>query len=165
MPTPLPPAATVDLRPKMGDIRDTDEIGVEIGPDLISGALDGARGLGPRINNLRLHIARSLGVILPEVRITDAPALDGGEPASRIYTVRTFDPATETIELDVDVVPTDAVLEEGHRLRVDVYAGSVPRYLATVPDLVKTRFGKQTVLLSPEQPSYVSLQIVGDPGW
>ncbi len=71
----------------------------------------------------------------------------------------------ETIELDVDVVPTDALLEEGHRLRVDVYAGSVPRYLATVPDLVKTRFGKQTVLLSPERPSYVSLQIVGDPGW
>ncbi|TWS20758.1 CocE/NonD family hydrolase [Tsukamurella asaccharolytica] len=71
----------------------------------------------------------------------------------------------ETIELDIDVVPTDALLEEGHRLRVDVYAGSVPRYLATVPDLLKTRFGKQTVLFSPDRPSYVSLQIVGDPGW
>lgn len=71
----------------------------------------------------------------------------------------------EIIELDIDVVPTDALIDEGHRLRVDVYAGSVPRYLATVPDLVRTRFGKQTVLLSPEQPSYVSLQMVGDPGW
>ena len=34
------------------------------------------------------------------MRLT-VPALDGSEPASRIYTVRTFDPATETIELDV----------------------------------------------------------------
>ncbi|GLS81536.1 flagellar biosynthesis protein FlhA [Paracoccus marinus] len=84
---PLPPAAPVDLRPKMGDILDTDEIGVEIGPDLITAALDGARGLGPRINNLRLHIARSLGVILPEVRITDAPALDGGDYIIRIHGV------------------------------------------------------------------------------
>ena len=40
---PLPEAAPVDTRPRMGDILDTDEIGVEIGPDLISGALDGAR--------------------------------------------------------------------------------------------------------------------------
>lgn len=84
---PLPEAAPVDTRPRMGDILDTDEIGVEIGPDLISGALDGARGLGPRINNLRLHIARSLGVILPEVRITDAPALDGGDYVIRIHGV------------------------------------------------------------------------------
>ncbi|WP_019201725.1 CocE/NonD family hydrolase [Tsukamurella sp. 1534] len=74
-------------------------------------------------------------------------------------------PPGETIELDVDVVPTDALLDEGHRLRIDVYAGSVPRYLATLPDLARTRLGKQTVLLSPDQPSYVSLQFVGDPGW
>ncbi|BDH59622.1 hypothetical protein MTP03_45610 [Tsukamurella sp. PLM1] len=71
----------------------------------------------------------------------------------------------ETIELDIDVVATDALLDEGHRLRVDVYAGSVPRYLVTVPDLLKTRFGRQTVLLSPDRPTYVSVQIVGDPGW
>ncbi|WP_371823260.1 FHIPEP family type III secretion protein [Paracoccus sp. Z118] len=60
---------------------------VEIGPDLIASALDGARGLGPRINNLRLHIARSLGVILPEVRITDALSLDGGDYVIRIHGV------------------------------------------------------------------------------
>ncbi|GAA1005987.1 CocE/NonD family hydrolase [Nocardiopsis tropica] len=71
----------------------------------------------------------------------------------------------ETIELDVDVVATDALIEEGHRLRVDVYAGSVPRYLATLPDLARTRLGRQDVLLRPDRPSYVSLQLVGDPGW
>lgn len=39
---------------------------------------------------------------LPNLAVRlSVPALDGGEPASRIYTVRTFDPATETIELDV----------------------------------------------------------------
>ena len=54
---------------------------------MIRAVLDGARGLGPRINNLRLHIARSLGVILPEVRITDAPALDGGDYVIRVHGV------------------------------------------------------------------------------
>lgn len=39
---------------------------------------------------------------LPNLAVRLAvPALDGGEPASRIYTVRAFDPTTETIELDV----------------------------------------------------------------
>ncbi len=39
---------------------------------------------------------------LPNLAVRLAvPAIDGDEPASRIYTVRSFDPATETIELDV----------------------------------------------------------------
>lgn len=57
---------------RIGDVLDTDEICVEIGGDLITPALDQSRGLGCRISNLRIFIARSFGVILPEVRITDA---------------------------------------------------------------------------------------------
>ncbi|MDF3607267.1 flagellar biosynthesis protein FlhA [Paracoccus sp. DMF-8] len=57
--------------PRIGDLLDTDEIGVEISASLISSALDEGRGLGARINNLRNHIAKAYGLILPDVRITD----------------------------------------------------------------------------------------------
>lgn len=57
--------------PRIGDLLDTDEIGVEISVSLISSALDEGRGLGARINNLRNHIAKAYGLILPDVRITD----------------------------------------------------------------------------------------------
>lgn len=76
-----------ELRPRLGDVLDTDEICVEIGTDLISAALDQTRGLGGRINNLRIHMARSYGVILPEVRITDGFGLAGGEYVIRVQGV------------------------------------------------------------------------------
>jgi len=79
---PAPPA-----RPRIGDVLDTDEICVEIGADLIAAALDPTRGLGGRINNLRIHIARSYGIILPEVRITDAIGGAPGEYVIRIHGV------------------------------------------------------------------------------
>ena len=67
------PAERVAAR--IGDVLDTDEITVEIGGDLIPAALDQTHGLGCRITNLRIFIARSYGVILPEVRITDEDTL------------------------------------------------------------------------------------------
>ncbi|WP_022706011.1 flagellar biosynthesis protein FlhA [Paracoccus zeaxanthinifaciens] len=75
------PAASI------GDVLDTDEISVEIGSDLIVVALDQARGLGSRIQNLRIHIARSFGLILPDVRITDTDDLSPGDYQIRIQGV------------------------------------------------------------------------------
>lgn len=71
------PAPEDDARPaaRIGDVLDTDEISVEIGADLVLMALDQGRGLGSRITNLRIHIARSYGLILPDVRITDTDDL------------------------------------------------------------------------------------------
>lgn len=74
---PLAPPLETAARPaaRMGDVLDTDEISVEIGADLVLTALDQARGLGSRITNLRIHVARSFGLILPDVRITDTDDL------------------------------------------------------------------------------------------
>lgn len=72
---------------RIGDLLDTDEISVEISPALVVGALDEARGLGSRITNLRKHVARSFGLILPDVRITDGKELPGGEYLIRIHGV------------------------------------------------------------------------------
>ncbi|WP_299846820.1 flagellar biosynthesis protein FlhA [uncultured Paracoccus sp.] len=81
-------AGTPELAPaRIGDLLDTDEISVEIGTALVLTALDPARGLGARIANLRIHIARSYGLILPDVRITDDPSLPGGDYQIRIQGV------------------------------------------------------------------------------
>lgn len=71
-------------------------------------------------------------------------------------------PADEAIRIDVDLVPTDAVLQPGHRLRVDVYAASLPRYLTLVPDLIKARGRRhQRLVLDPDHPSHLTL-LAGD---
>lgn len=84
-----PASETAAPRPaaRIGDVLDTDEIGVEIGSDLVLVALDPARGLGSRITNLRIHIARAFGLILPDVRITDTDDLPPGDYQIRIQGV------------------------------------------------------------------------------
>ncbi|MFT3716888.1 MAG: CocE/NonD family hydrolase [Gordonia sp. (in: high G+C Gram-positive bacteria)] len=73
-------------------------------------------------------------------------------------------PADEPVRIDVDLVATDAVLAPGHRLRVDVYAASLPRYLTIVPDLIKARGRRQHLVLDPNKPSYLSFLSDGDLG-
>lgn len=70
-------------------------------------------------------------------------------------------PPDEPVRIDVDLVPTDAVLEPGHRLRVDVYAASFPRYLTVVPDLIKARGRRQRLVLDERHPSYLTFQSGG----
>ncbi|MEZ5210283.1 MAG: CocE/NonD family hydrolase [Gordonia sp. (in: high G+C Gram-positive bacteria)] len=73
-------------------------------------------------------------------------------------------PADEPVRIDVDLVPTDAVLAPGHRLRVDVYAASLPRYLTIVPDLIKARGRRQQLVLDPNKPSYLTFLADGELG-
>lgn len=73
-------------------------------------------------------------------------------------------PTDEPVRIDVDLVPTDAVLKPGHRLRVDVYAASLPRYLTIVPDLIKARGRRQQLVLDPNKPSYLTFLTDGDLG-
>lgn len=82
-----PEPAPEVLAARIGDVLDLDEIAVEIGSDLVAPALDEGRGLGARIANLRIHVARTWGVILPDVRITDAPDLAPGAYVIRIHNV------------------------------------------------------------------------------
>ncbi|WP_143965743.1 CocE/NonD family hydrolase [Gordonia zhaorongruii] len=73
-------------------------------------------------------------------------------------------PPDEPVRIDIDMVPTDAILQPGHRLRVDVYAASLPRYLTIVPDLIKARRRRQQLVLDPDKPSYLTFQTDGDLG-
>ncbi|MGH3804731.1 MAG: CocE/NonD family hydrolase C-terminal non-catalytic domain-containing protein, partial [Pseudonocardiaceae bacterium] len=71
----------------------------------------------------------------------------------------------EVTPVDINFVPTDAVLAPGHRLRVDVYAGSVPRYLPLGPVLADSQLKPQHVALSPDRPSFLNLPLVGAQAW
>jgi flagellar biosynthesis protein FlhA len=71
----------------MGDVLDLDDIHVEFSPDLVNMALDPGTGLDVRISNMRNHIAQNFGLVLPEIRLTDAPALPTGTYSILIHGV------------------------------------------------------------------------------
>ena len=80
--------AAAPARGRLGDALDLDEIGVQFAPDLVAMVLDPATGLDARIGNMRTHVARSYGLVLPEVRLTDDAGLPSGGYAIRIQGVR-----------------------------------------------------------------------------
>ena len=71
----------------MGDVLDLDEIHVQFAPDLVPMVLDQTLGLDGRIANIRAHVAREFGLILPEIRLTDNVNLPHGSYAILIHGV------------------------------------------------------------------------------
>ncbi|MQY30178.1 CocE/NonD family hydrolase [Nocardia aurantia] len=67
--------------------------------------------------------------------------------------------------IDIEVAAAHAVLQPGHRLRVDVYASTFPKGLSPLPVLLDTGLLAQHLLLDPAAPSFVHLPVNGDPGW
>ena len=74
-------------------------------------------------------------------------------------------PVGTPIVLDIDILTTEAVIATGHRLRVDVFATDTPRFIPILPDLVRTRLRKQDISIDPQDPSYLVVPILGEPGW
>ena len=112
----------------IGDILDVDEIHVEFAPDLVNMVLDPGTGLDVRIDNMRRHIASGFGIILPEIRLTDAPALETG-----IYLIRIHGVEVARGELNPDLVlalmPDDhASLPGGRDVTEPVY-GAPARWI------------------------------------
>lgn len=71
----------------IGDVLALDDIHLEFAPDLVNMVLDPGTGLDVRIANMRTHIARVYGLILPEIRLTDEPSLSPGTYVIRIQGV------------------------------------------------------------------------------
>lgn len=85
---PTIPDAEPELKPmSLGDVLDLDEIHVKFAPDLVPMVLDPAVGLDARITNMRNHVMRNFGLILPEIRLTDEAGLERGEYAILIQGV------------------------------------------------------------------------------
>ena len=76
-----------EVETPLGDVLELDDIHVEFAPDLVNMVLDPGTGLDVRIANMRRHVAKVFGVILPEIRLTDEHALPPGTYVVRIQGV------------------------------------------------------------------------------
>ncbi|MCA8927214.1 MAG: flagellar biosynthesis protein FlhA [Alphaproteobacteria bacterium] len=79
---PLP-----DRQKTLGDYMEVDEIRVEFAKGLIPLVMDDHSGLVNRVASMRRTIAIDLGFIIPDVRLTDNPSLDGDRYRIRVQGV------------------------------------------------------------------------------
>lgn len=113
----------------MGDVLDLDDIHVEFAPDLVAMVLDPGTGLDARIANMRKHVATSFGLILPEIRLTDQPALDVGTYRVRIQGVEQATGALNP-EMVLALLPDNPeALPPGHDVTEPVY-GAPARWIS-----------------------------------
>jgi len=126
VPEPDPEAPA--RRPSLGDMLDFDEIHVEFSPSLIKMVVDPATGLDIRIANMRMHIATTFGVILPEIRLTDDPALPGGSYRIRLLGI---EKARDTLQPDrvLALLADDGQAPDGSDVKEPVY-GAPARWIA-----------------------------------
>lgn len=113
----------------IGDLLDLDDIHVEFAPDLVAMVLDPTTGLEVRIENIRNHVAKTFGIILPEIRLTDDAALPVGTYVIRIQGVeqaRDFLDADQALALLTDDIPE---LPAGKDVKEPVY-GAPARWMS-----------------------------------
>lgn len=63
------------------------------------------------------------------------------------------------VTLDVGLLPTEARIPAGHRLRIDVFAMNAPRGVPLRPLLNESGLKPQHIVLDPAQPSFVNLPL------
>ena len=73
---------------KIGDSIHSDEIHLEVAPDLVQMVLIGDQGFESRIDKIRRYIAEEYGFVLPPIRMTDNPTIGKNEYRIRIQGVR-----------------------------------------------------------------------------
>lgn len=106
----------------LGDILELDDIRIQFSPDLVDMILDPGTGLDARIDNMRTFLAESFGFLLPDVRLSDDPALP-----PRTYVVEIMGVERARANLFPDhflALPSadgDLDLLEGHRVSEPVY--------------------------------------------
>lgn len=85
---PKDDAAALPKPAKIGDSIYSDEIHLEVAPDLVNLVLIGENGFESRIDKIRRYIAEEYGFVLPPIRMTDNPTLKKNEYRIRIQGVR-----------------------------------------------------------------------------
>jgi flagellar biosynthesis protein FlhA len=125
---PTMPVAPLAER-SMGDLLDLDDIHVEFAPDLVAMVLDPATGLEARIGNMRSHVVRAFGLILPEIRLTDDTTLQSGGYRIRIQGVEVAQDRLFPAQVLALTGEGGADLPEGVDVREPVY-GSAARWVS-----------------------------------
>ena len=65
----------------------------------------------------------------------------------------------KAVAVDIGLLPTEALIKAGHRLRVDVFAMNLPRGLPLRPLLNASQLKPQHIQLDPDNPSFVNLPV------
>lgn len=142
----------------MGDILDLDDIHVEFAPDLVNMVLDPGIGLDARIANMRRHVARRYGLVLPEIRLTDDPGLPGGSYVIRVQGVEraraTLHP-DQVLALDPEANPD---LPPGDAVSEPVYGAPARWIAASARD--EAALGGTTLVAPPEVLATHLLEII-----
>ncbi len=61
------------------------------------------------------------------------------------------------VQLDLGLLPTEALLKPGHRLRIDIFAMNFPRGLPLRPLLNESMLRPQHIQLDPNRPSFLNV--------
>ena len=113
----------------LGDVLELDDIHVEFAPDLVNMVLDPGTGLDARVANMRTHVASQFGLILPEIRLTDSPALKNGTYVLRVQGVEQARGTLHARDI-LALAPEDsAKMPAGHDTTEPVY-GAPARWIA-----------------------------------
>jgi len=144
-------AADVAAQPAvdaLGDVLELDDVHVEFAPDLVSMVLDPGTGLDARIANMRTHVARVFGLILPDIRLTDQPGLTPGTYVIRVQGVEQVRGVLHP-DLVLALSPEDpSALPAGSDVTEPVY-GAPARWIAA-RDQESAVFSGATVVTPPE---------------
>ncbi len=139
-----------DIKPErpIGDLLDLDDIHVKFAPDLVAMALDPGTGLDVRIGNMRQHVISSYGLILPEIRLTDDPALPSGAYTIHIQGVERAK-ARLRVGMVLALVGDDtADLPSGEDVREPVY-NAPARWISAADEEAAAATGS-TLVTAPE---------------
>jgi flagellar biosynthesis protein FlhA len=115
------PARPPDKAPSLGDVLDLDDIHVGFAPDLVSMVLDRGTGLDARITSMRTHVATEYGLVLPDIRLTDEPALPPGTYVLRIQGVEVARGILRPDRVMILLPDEVAGLPDGEDVREPVY--------------------------------------------
>lgn len=125
----------------IADTLSSDDIHLEVAPDLVNLVLVGPSGFEGRIEKIRRYIAEEYGFVLPPIRMTDNPILD-----TNAYRIR-----IQGIEIDTGVLRPGCVLAlmedeqlphlKGEAVREPVYKASA-RWL---PNSRKTELSASSI--------------------
>jgi flagellar biosynthesis protein FlhA len=123
--------AKAEAKPRetlLGDMLDLDDIHVEFASDLVNMVLDPGTGLDSRIISMRTHIASDFGLILPEMRLTDSPALPDGTYVIRIQGAERVRDKLQPDRVLAILPDIDGIPDEGLAVREPVY-GAPARWI------------------------------------
>ncbi len=146
--------------PTLGDVLDLDDVHVEFAADLVSMALDPGTGLDARISNMRNHVATRFGLILPDIRLTDQPAL---QPGTYVIHVQGVEHARGALhpEMVLALLPDQAhALPPGRDVREPVY-GAPARWISAESQDTAALAGA-TVVTPPEILATHLLEVIQD---